>query len=223
MVSSRPSLSLPAEEEPATPTEESTTPTEKPATLTKKPTEESLETDSEEPQEPISVSTDNLKEFVGNPQFTSDRMYETTPPGVVMGLAWTAMGGSTLFVETALCRPLVTDEGKEEGGLVTTGQLGDVMKESTQIAYTFAKVYGTIPSHHCVQFYPFSISYKRRTALTLSSSQLRFIYMFLRYAHKRCYTSWLLNHSSRELLLKMVHQLGAPSYLLSSHWLLTLP
>ena len=87
------------------------------------------------------MSTDNLKDFVGNPLFTSDRMYETTPPGVVVGLAWTAMGGSTLFIETALSRPLLTVEGKEEGGMITTGQLGDVMKESTQIAYTFAKVH----------------------------------------------------------------------------------
>ena len=143
MVSSRPSLSLP-DEEPVTPTEGSTTPTDEPATPNKEPSEESTETktvDSEEPQDPISVSTSNLKDFVGNPQFTSDRMYETTPPGVVMGLAWTAMGGSTLFIETALCRPLVTDEGKEEGGIVSTGQLGDVMKESTQIAFTFAKVH----------------------------------------------------------------------------------
>lgn len=94
--------------------------------------------------DPISVTADNLKEFVGNPLFTSDRMYETTPAGVVMGLAWTAMGGSTLFIETALSRPLATNGGKEEGGISVTGQLGDVMKESTQIAYTFAKVCGCV-------------------------------------------------------------------------------
>lgn len=40
----------------------------------------------------VSVSADNLQDFVGKPMFTSNRMYETTPPGVVMGLAWTAMG-----------------------------------------------------------------------------------------------------------------------------------
>ena len=40
----------------------------------------------------LEISNDNLKDFVGQPLFTSDRMYETTPPGVVMGLAWTSMG-----------------------------------------------------------------------------------------------------------------------------------
>ncbi|XP_029653730.2 lon protease homolog, mitochondrial-like [Octopus sinensis] len=40
----------------------------------------------------ILVTPDNLQEFVGKPLFTTDKMYEQTPPGVVMGLAWTAMG-----------------------------------------------------------------------------------------------------------------------------------
>lgn len=40
----------------------------------------------------VEVTADNLQEFVGKPVFTHDRMYEVTPPGVVMGLAWTAMG-----------------------------------------------------------------------------------------------------------------------------------
>lgn len=84
----------------------------------------------------LTISADNLSDFVGKPVFTSDRMYETTPPGVVMGLAWTAMGGTMLYIET-----VAKLGGKEgEGGLVSTGQLGDVMKESTEIAYTFAKV-----------------------------------------------------------------------------------
>ena len=89
------------------------------------------------------MDPENLHDFVGNPVFTSDRMYESTPPGVVMGLAWTAMGGSTLYIETALTRSLKKGEGEGEkvgGGLVSTGQLGEVMKESTEIAYTFAKV-----------------------------------------------------------------------------------
>ena len=66
-------------------------------------------------------------------------MYETTPPGVVMGLAWTAMGGSTLYIETAVSQPVKEDV---EGGRVSsTGQLGEVMNESVEIAYTFAKVH----------------------------------------------------------------------------------
>ncbi len=94
----------------------------------------------------LSVSTDNLNDYVGKPVFTSDRMYETTPPGVVMGLAWTAMGGSTLYIETAGSRG--GGGGKKEGengGLQSTGQLGDVMKESTEIAFTFAKVQHSHP------------------------------------------------------------------------------
>lgn len=40
----------------------------------------------------VHVTSSNLYEFVGKPVFTHDRMYPTTPPGVIMGLAWTAMG-----------------------------------------------------------------------------------------------------------------------------------
>ena len=40
----------------------------------------------------IEVNPDNLTDFVGKPIFTTDRLYAETPPGVVMGLAWTAMG-----------------------------------------------------------------------------------------------------------------------------------
>ncbi|KAH8857220.1 Lon protease like, mitochondrial [Schistosoma japonicum] len=49
---------------------------------------------------PISVSSDNLTIYVGQPIWTSDRLYDpVTPPGVVMGLAWTSMGGSVLYIE----------------------------------------------------------------------------------------------------------------------------
>ena len=98
----------------------------------------------------LEVTSEKLKDYVGNAIFTSDRMYEVTPPGVVMGLAWTAMGGSTLYIETAVSRSrrkgvaAGEEKGKgeeEEGGVLqSTGYLGDVMKESTQIAYTYAKV-----------------------------------------------------------------------------------
>lgn len=42
--------------------------------------------------EAITVTPENLHDFVGKPIFTQDRIYEETPPGVVMGLAWTALG-----------------------------------------------------------------------------------------------------------------------------------
>ncbi|EFJ17363.1 hypothetical protein SELMODRAFT_30426, partial [Selaginella moellendorffii] len=87
-------------------------------------------------EEQIKINDTNLHEFVGSPVFVSDRFYDKTPIGVVMGLAWTAMGGSTLYVETS-----VIEEGEGKGGLQLTGQLGDVMKESASIAHTFARKY----------------------------------------------------------------------------------
>lgn len=44
----------------------------------------------------VSVTPTNVQEFVGKPVFTQERMYDVTPPGVVMGLAWTAMGKCSL-------------------------------------------------------------------------------------------------------------------------------
>jgi Lon-like ATP-dependent protease len=80
------------------------------------------------------VDSSNLGDFVGKPVFQAERIYEQTPVGVVMGLAWTAMGGSTLYIETTK-----VEEGEGKGALVLTGQLGDVMKESAQIAHTVGR------------------------------------------------------------------------------------
>jgi len=82
----------------------------------------------------VTVTPQNLIDFVGKEVFNSDKYYEITPPGVVMGLAWTSMGGATLYVETVIKK-------HDTVGLKTTGQMGEVMKESTEIAYTFAKTY----------------------------------------------------------------------------------
>ncbi|KAK6105904.1 endopeptidase La [Brugia pahangi] len=116
----------------------------------------------------VIVDNQNIEDFVGRPKFTSDRLYDSTPVGVIMGLAWTAMGGSSLYIEACLRRSLVTsktslsrnpstDSGFSNdslndadnssksdatvpfGSLETTGHLGDVMKESMRIAYTVAK------------------------------------------------------------------------------------
>ncbi|KAI8078735.1 ATP-dependent protease La [Halteromyces radiatus] len=84
----------------------------------------------------INIDSDNLRDYVGPAVFQSDRLYEKTPPGVIMGLAWTSMGGSSLYIESVLESSLTP---KSTPGLSKTGQLGDVMKESTSIAYTFAK------------------------------------------------------------------------------------
>lgn len=89
---------------------------------------------------PMDISDANVNAYLGKPVFTHDRMYEETPAGVVMGLAWTAMGGSTLFIETAKRRHGTEEKPtKSEGTLQLTGHLGDVMKESAQIALTVSR------------------------------------------------------------------------------------
>ncbi|KAK6340765.1 ATP-dependent Lon protease pim1 [Orbilia brochopaga] len=84
----------------------------------------------------VTINKDNLKDYVGPPVYTSDRLYEVTPPGVTMGLAWTQLGGSALYVESILESALDSDS---RPGLERTGNLQNVMKESTAIAYSFAK------------------------------------------------------------------------------------
>ena len=78
----------------------------------------------------VCISEDNLSKFLGKPIFTSDRFYEQTPVGVCMGLAWTSMGGATLYIEA-------TRVPAEKTEMKLTGQAGDVMKESSQIAWTY--------------------------------------------------------------------------------------
>ncbi|KAI4178812.1 MAG: hypothetical protein L6R41_008199, partial [Letrouitia leprolyta] len=74
----------------------------------------------------ITIDRSNLKDYVGPPVFTSDRLYETTPPGVTMGLAWTSMGGAALYVESILENAL---SASSRPGLERTGNLKTVMKE----------------------------------------------------------------------------------------------
>ena len=76
------------------------------------------------------ISEKNLAKYLGKPIFTTDRYYERTPIGVCMGLAWTSHGGATLYVE-AIKVPAEKTEMK------LTGQAGDVMKESSQIAWSY--------------------------------------------------------------------------------------
>ena len=77
------------------------------------------------------ISEKNLEKFLGKAIFTTDRYYEKTPIGVCTGLAWTAMGGATLYVEAA-------ETPSEKTQMKLTGQAGDVMKESAQIAWSYA-------------------------------------------------------------------------------------
>lgn len=73
----------------------------------------------------------HIEEALGPEKYTYDLVDNLSVPGVVTGLAWTPVGGDILFLETALL------PGK--GDLIITGQLGDVMKESAQIAKTLVK------------------------------------------------------------------------------------
>jgi Lon-like ATP-dependent protease len=89
------------------------------------------------------VTDKNLEDYVGKHVFTSDRLYEKDPlpDGIVMGLAYTAMGGSALYIETQGIKRSLDENGKSRGGgkLKATGNLRDVMKESSQIAFTVAR------------------------------------------------------------------------------------
>ena len=82
----------------------------------------------EAPRSKVKVTPENLKAFLGNPVFRQERQQHGV--GVVTGLAWTALGGATLDVEAARIH-------RKNRGFTLTGQLGDVMKESAEIAYSY--------------------------------------------------------------------------------------
>ncbi|CCJ30831.1 unnamed protein product [Pneumocystis jirovecii] len=86
----------------------------------------------------ITIDSSNLKNYVGPPIFTTDRLYDIAPPGVVMGLAWTSQGGAVLYVESILENVM---SATSKPNFICTGQLGDVMKESSSIAYSYSKSY----------------------------------------------------------------------------------
>ena len=81
---------------------------------------------------PTSVKVEDLKEYLGAPDYSRDKYEGNDFAGVVTGLAWTAVGGEILFVESSLAR------GKGEK-LTLTGNLGDVMKESAVIAMQYLR------------------------------------------------------------------------------------
>ena len=84
----------------------------------------------------VVIDRDNLKDYVGPPVFTSDRLYDVTPPGVTMGLAWTQMGGAAMYIETILQAAL---RPSTRPSLEMTGNIKAVMKESSTIAYSYTK------------------------------------------------------------------------------------
>lgn len=110
------------------------------------------------------VRPEDLKGYIGLPIFSDQHLYEGAPqPGIITGLAYNSYGGSVIYIETIkfnfeelptsdqATKELNVDDGKSDiavgsrqkgarrGGLKVTGSLGDVMQESIQIAYTYAK------------------------------------------------------------------------------------
>ncbi len=80
---------------------------------------------------PVEIIESDLRELLGREKFTFDIAEMIVPAGVVTGLAWTPMGGDILFIESSLM--------PGSGKLTLTGQLGDVMKESVQIALSLVR------------------------------------------------------------------------------------
>nr|WP_280493942.1 endopeptidase La [Nocardia farcinica] len=82
-------------------------------------------------QTPLTIDVGDLKEYLGRPRFTPDSVERTAVPGVATGLAVTGAGGDVLYIEA--------NAAEGERSLTLTGQLGDVMKESAQIALTYVR------------------------------------------------------------------------------------
>ncbi|MDP4547336.1 MULTISPECIES: endopeptidase La [unclassified Marinobacter] len=82
----------------------------------------------ENPDEPVRVGVADLVSYLGQPAFRKEKSLKGT--GVVTGLAWTAMGGATLSIEASRVHT-------HHRGFKLTGQLGDVMRESAEIAYSY--------------------------------------------------------------------------------------
>jgi ATP-dependent Lon protease len=91
----------------------------------------------------VVVADDNLKRFLGRPRFTPEAHERTSVPGVATGLAVTGLGGDVLFIEAAADAPTAVGSTTERrrGSLTLTGQLGDVMKESAQIAWSYVRAH----------------------------------------------------------------------------------
>ncbi|MBQ9308981.1 MAG: endopeptidase La [Clostridia bacterium] len=87
----------------------------------------------EEPGKAVRVTEENIRDFMDMHPVRQNRVPEKTKPGIVTGLAWTPVGGEILYIQTLLT--------KGEGHLTVTGRLGDVMKESAQIAVSLVKAF----------------------------------------------------------------------------------
>jgi ATP-dependent Lon protease len=84
---------------------------------------------------PVKIDLEVVRDALGRQKFFQESAARTATPGVATGLAVTGAGGDVLFVEATAMK----SGGKGGGGLVLTGQLGDVMKESAQIALSYVR------------------------------------------------------------------------------------
>ena len=91
----------------------------------------SSESDSSATKKSLTIDAPDLFKYLGKPVFDESQIKKAEVPGTAIGLAWTSMGGDTLLIEAT------SFAGK--AGLVLTGQMGDVMKESSQIAFNWAR------------------------------------------------------------------------------------
>ena len=85
----------------------------------------------EEKGKSVSITEENLRDELDMRPIHRERVPESQKPGVVTGMAWTSVGGEILYIETI--------HTKGDGKIIITGQLGDVMKESAQIAVSLVK------------------------------------------------------------------------------------
>ncbi len=94
------------------------------------------------PLKTVRITSETVQKFLRKPTFTSDRFYKRTPVGVAMGLAWTSLGGATLYVESIKI-------AAEKSSMKLTGQAGDVMKESSEIAWSYlhSAIHKYAPEH----------------------------------------------------------------------------
>ena len=83
------------------------------------------------------IDEKNVEKYIGIPRFDRDIAQKIDKPGVAIGLAWTCVGGDILFIEST--------KMKGDGKLTLSGKLGDVMKESANLAFTYLK-------SHCEEF-----------------------------------------------------------------------
>jgi len=88
-----------------------------------------------EEKKKVNVSEKNLSDILGIPRFENEAYQKIDVPGVAIGLAWTSVGGEILFIESTLT--------PGNGKLSMTGQLGEVMKESAMLAFTYLRAHAS--------------------------------------------------------------------------------